>query len=90
MIFLRFRQIDKSFTRNHEGSGIGLSLTKSLVKMHGGEIEVRSEYGKGSEFIIHLPIKVLKNDGGEMYNNDIKSNYVESINIEFSDIYSIR
>lgn len=90
MIFMRFRQIDKSFTRNHEGSGIGLSLTKSLVKMHGGEIEVRSEYGKGSEFVIHLPVKVLKNDGGEMYNSDIKSNYVESINIEFSDIYSIR
>ncbi len=89
MIFKRFRQIDKSFTRNHEGSGIGLSLTKSLVRIHGGEIVVKSEYGKGSEFIISLPVKILEDSECEIENNDAKNNHVESINIEFSDIYSI-
>ncbi|WP_432666352.1 ATP-binding protein [Wukongibacter baidiensis] len=89
MIFKRFRQIDKSFTRNHEGSGIGLSLTESLVEMHGGEIVVKSEYGKGSEFIISLPVKILEDSECEVENNEIKNNHVENINIEFSDIYSI-
>lgn len=89
MIFQRFRQIDKSFTRNHEGSGIGLSLTQSLVKMHKGEITVKSEYGMGSEFIINFPVSVLEHEECKICNNDNKNNHVESINIEFSDIYSI-
>ena len=59
VIFQRFRQVDKSFTRNREGSGIGLSLVKSLVEMHKGNIIVKSEYGKGSEFIVELPIVTL-------------------------------
>ena len=51
-IFKRFHQIDKSLSRNAEGSGIGLSLVKSLVKLHGGKISVDSEVGKGSTFKI--------------------------------------
>ena len=47
IIFDRFRQVDKSLTRDHEGSGIGLSLVKSLVELHKGTISVFSEYGKG-------------------------------------------
>ncbi|WP_432403018.1 PAS domain-containing sensor histidine kinase [Wukongibacter sp. M2B1] len=89
MIFKRFRQIDKSFTRSHEGSGIGLSLTESLVKMHGGEISVKSEYGSGSEFIISLPVKMLEDSECKIENNNAKNSHVESISIEFSDIYSI-
>lgn len=89
IIFKRFRQIDRSFTRNHEGSGIGLSLTKSLVRMHGGEITVKSGYGKGSEFIINLPVKILEYRECEIENSYNKNKHVESINIEFSDIYSI-
>ncbi|WBW97261.1 MASE3 domain-containing sensor histidine kinase [Oceanirhabdus sp. W0125-5] len=87
VIFNRFGQVDKSTTRNHEGSGIGLSLVKSLVEMHEGSIEVESEYGKGTEFVIKLPVKVLD----EVNIKDIEHNnthdYVERINIEFSDIY---
>lgn len=89
VIFKRFRQIDKSFTRNHEGSGIGLSLTESLVAMHNGEIEVKSEYGKGTEFIITIPVKIIENEECGFQNKHIQNNHVESINIEFSDIYSI-
>ncbi|MCY6372807.1 PAS domain-containing sensor histidine kinase [Clostridium ganghwense] len=89
IIFHRFTQIDKSFTRNHEGSGIGLSLTESLVKMHGGKIAVKSQYGKGSEFIIELPVKIIESENTKVKNGNIKNDYVESINVEFSDIYSI-
>lgn len=90
-IFENFRQVDKSFTRNHEGSGIGLSLVKSLVEMHGGSIEVESQYGEGSEFIIELPIDILANDENfirDNCENELNNNLIEIINIEFSDIYS--
>ncbi|MCM1991642.1 PAS domain S-box protein [Oceanirhabdus seepicola] len=87
VIFNRFAQVDKSTTRNHEGSGIGLSLVKSLVEMHEGTIEVKSEYGKGTEFIIELPVKLLNEETKVEKNNNINQDKVERINIEFSDIY---
>jgi len=86
-IFERFIQIDKSFTRSHEGSGIGLSLVKSLVEMHEGNIKVESEYGKGTEFIIHFPSKLLDKPN-ELIRESKNENYVERIHIEFSDIYN--
>ncbi|MCG8538644.1 MAG: PAS domain S-box protein [Clostridia bacterium] len=90
-IFEHFRQVDKSFTRNHEGSGIGLSLVKSLVEMHDGTITVKSEYGRGSEFIIELPARTLEDKESmirENNGNELSDNLIEIINIEFSDIYS--
>jgi signal transduction histidine kinase len=57
IIFDRFRQIDGSLTRKTGGIGIGLDLTRSLVKMHGGRIWVNSELGKGSAFTVALPKK---------------------------------
>lgn len=60
LIFDRFVQVDKSFARNREGSGIGLSLVKSMVEMHNGTIEVKSQLNKGSEFIITLPAKLAE------------------------------
>jgi signal transduction histidine kinase/DNA-binding NarL/FixJ family response regulator len=55
-IFDRFYQVDMSSTRAYEGSGIGLSLTKELVEMHQGTISVTSDAGKGSKFIVKLPL----------------------------------
>jgi signal transduction histidine kinase/DNA-binding NarL/FixJ family response regulator len=55
-IFDRFYQVDGSHTRKHEGTGIGLALTKALVELHGGKIEVESEEGKGSTFRIIIPL----------------------------------
>lgn len=55
-IFDRFYQLDDSYVREHEGSGIGLSLTKELVELHGGEIRVNSAPGVGSVFTARLPI----------------------------------
>lgn len=90
-IFVRFKQVDESLSRSHEGSGIGLSLVKELVEKHNGTISVDSEYGKGTEFIIELPIKVISKEDGieQVVNYDKTDEIVEMINIEFSDIYSI-
>lgn len=54
-IFDRFSQIDNSINSTKTGSGIGLTLVKSLVEMHGGSIALRSKLNDGSEFIITLP-----------------------------------
>ncbi|MCX7920889.1 MAG: hybrid sensor histidine kinase/response regulator [Clostridia bacterium] len=89
MIFERFKQVDDLLTRKHEGSGIGLSLTKSLVEMHGGRIYVSSEYQKGSEFTVEFPRKPAQVEKGS-YNHFLgKSgeNVNQRIHIEFSDIY---
>lgn len=56
-IFDRFGQVDDSTSEGYGGSGLGLTLTKNLINLHGGEIKVISEKGKGSEFIIILPIE---------------------------------
>ncbi len=55
-VFDRFYQVDDSYTREHEGSGIGLALTKELVDLHHGKIEVRSELNKGTTFTVYLPL----------------------------------
>lgn len=55
-IFDRFYQVDGSHTRTHGGTGIGLSLTKELIELHKGKIEVESEEGKGSTFKIYFQL----------------------------------
>ncbi len=55
-VFDRFYQVDASHTREHEGTGIGLALTKELVELHHGEILVESEAGRGTRFILRLPL----------------------------------
>lgn len=88
-IFQRFKQVDHLLSRSHEGSGIGLSIVKSLVEMHEGTIDVKSKYREGTEFIIRLPVKNVSNSDNQDYKKDftIQTN-VEKIQIEFSDIYS--
>jgi PAS domain S-box-containing protein len=55
IIFERFRQSDMSHTREHEGAGLGLSISKGYVEILGGKIWVESELGKGSVFIFDIP-----------------------------------
>ena len=88
-LFQRFKQIDPLLNRSHEGSGIGLSIVKSLVEMHEGTIEVKSKYEEGTEFIITLPAKVISEKHDMKVKNEPTSQAnVDNINIEFSDIYS--
>jgi PAS domain S-box-containing protein len=55
LIFQEFRQVDGEHTRKHEGTGLGLALSKRLVELHGGRMWVESEPGKGSTFTFTLP-----------------------------------
>lgn len=87
-IFDRFIQVENTMVRTNEGSGIGLSIVKSFVEMHGGTIDVVSELGVGSEFIIQLPAKLLNEQSYKEFNTpNNKQNYAEVLHIEFSDIY---
>jgi signal transduction histidine kinase len=54
-IFDVFSQVDTSYARQHEGTGLGLALTKELVLLHSGIITVTSEFEKGSQFKILFP-----------------------------------
>jgi signal transduction histidine kinase len=84
-IFDYFTRVDTSLRRKTEGSGIGLSLVKSLVELHGGNISVISEFGKGSEFIIELPVKLIQETNTRSEEESVAN--IEKINIELSDIY---
>ena len=55
IIFQSFEQADSSIARSYGGTGIGLSITKKLIELHGGKIWLTSEFGKGSKFYFTLP-----------------------------------
>ena len=55
-IFDRFNQVIDAESETKGGSGLGLTIVKQLIELHGGTIEVKSELNKGSEFIITLPV----------------------------------
>ena len=59
-VFDRFYQADASDTREHEGSGIGLALTKELVELHGGTIALHSEPGRGTTAVVRLPLPLAE------------------------------
>lgn len=90
LIFDRFGQVDESFNRKCEGSGIGLSIVRNLVEMHGGNVYVKSAINEGSQFIFTIPIKLKEEDNKNYdYDYDRKCKHVERCDIEFSDIYSV-
>ena len=71
IIFKEFRQVSEGYGRNFEGTGLGLNIAKRTVEKLNGEIFVESELGKGSTFIVRLPVirsisKQIKNPSGEI------------------------
>lgn len=88
-IFERFVQVDKSLSRDREGSGIGLSIVKALVELHGGTIYAKSEVNHGTEIIMYIPCKLVEEDYNvNKSSNLLVENYIEIIDIELSDIYN--
>jgi signal transduction histidine kinase len=59
-IFDRFYQVEPTLTRRHEGMGLGLSIAKTMVELHGGRIWVESVVGKGSRFTVILPVSPFR------------------------------
>lgn len=87
-IFDRFTQIDSSLSRNREGSGIGLSLVKSLIELHNGKIYLESELDKGATFTFELPVVTVE-ETSTLINSSLETiqpNHNEKIILEFSDI----
>lgn len=86
-VFERFKQVKRTDFNEKTGSGIGLALVKSLVELHNGNIEVKSELDKGSEFIVKIPNITYDVKLKTINKNKLKNNFVQKIEVEFSDIY---
>lgn len=88
LIFERFGQVDSSYTRQAEGSGIGLTLVKQMVNAMGGHIYVESLVGVGSSFYVELPDVTIDEAAQEVALKQlVDTRLIQSIAIEFSDIY---
>jgi two-component system sensor histidine kinase/response regulator len=59
LLFEKFQQLENVRQREHQGSGLGLALTKQLVELHGGSIKVNSQVGVGSVFTVRIPLQRL-------------------------------
>lgn len=88
-VFKVFVQADKSLNRAKEGSGIGLSLVKEIVKSHDGTVEC-ADVDEGTEIVIKLPDVRLEKDDEFIYDDEAYENdMISKINTEFSDIYDL-
>jgi len=91
LIFERFYQDERHKEKSHKGTGIGLSLTKEIINLHHGKIDVHSQEGKGTEFVIQLPMghEHLKQDEiivlSETLSNRKKAKEIETLFIPTDD-----
>ena len=88
-IFVRYKQSGQCPKTENEGSGIGLSLVKTFVELHHGNIKLISEIDKGSEFIINLPLAIAENCYESNSCTDLGHGADEAAKVEFSGTYSI-
>lgn len=84
-IFNRFYQVNKGKIIEQAGSGIGLDLVHYLINAHNGKIRLISDEGKGSEFVITLPIEIMTEEG--FCRTDNRDKIDSMLELEFSDIY---
>lgn len=85
-IFKEFEQADGSIAREYGGAGLGLAVSKQLVQLHGGEIRVVSEPGKGSCFTFTLPVSQAKLPTMSPHSSPQVSNLLEINNDKFIDV----
>ncbi|PKP50218.1 MAG: hypothetical protein CVT92_14630 [Bacteroidetes bacterium HGW-Bacteroidetes-1] len=84
-IFDRFYQADSSATRKYEGTGIGLALAKELVELHQGAIIVKSTEGKGTEFIVRLPLSKADNTDDKKDEKGLRQDYIHVFDDDLND-----
>lgn len=85
-LFTKFERLDAERNSTTEGTGLGLAITKKLVELMGGKINVESNYGQGSMFMVQIPQKIGKlaesNDEAELL--DIDESYLKPKTIDYS------
>jgi signal transduction histidine kinase len=64
-VFEEFRQVGRHYTNKQEGTGLGLSLTRRFVELHGGTMRLESEPGRGSTFSFTIPFRAEDAQEGE-------------------------
>lgn len=84
LLFRPFQQVDASLARRHEGTGLGLALTKRLAELHGGTVSLESVENEGSSFRIWLPLTEIKesslvSDRSSLVSNKGKSTYEKGV-----------
>lgn len=83
-LFKPFVQIDGSFNRKYEGTGLGLVLVKEIVEMHRGDVNLRSQVGEGSCFTVRLPYVCTIPDYFDTQSPEVASNQIPDIPFEQS------
>ena len=86
-VFDRFRQQDASQTRRHSGLGLGLSIVKNLVELHGGSVRAESEgLGKGATFTVALPLLALRRGESTRTHPGAERSEVCPVNVELEGV----
>ncbi|HVL01703.1 MAG TPA: ATP-binding protein, partial [Dongiaceae bacterium] len=89
-IFESFEQADASIGRNYGGTGLGLTICKSLVDLMDGYVEVESETGKGASFIITLPFRIAEMPRDERDNSGVQKNYGKKVLVAEDNVVNQR
>ena len=85
-VFRRFSRVEANLVRHQEGSGLGLTIVKSLVEIHHGEIEINSKLNKGTSISIILPMEQPDKDHRTTEVDSNQEELYKKVQIEFSDI----
>jgi len=73
LIFRAFEQVDSTYARQQQGTGLGLALTRRMVELHGGQIAVTSEPGVGSTFSFRIPVELSQQHDDEEIDGDVSN-----------------